>query len=207
MTLTHIRISKNEIPNVRLSKIDYERYKSKFPSSLKQGVPFSNQSKIHDQLRNIKDKNNFTDEIIDNVSEITIDVDNYSSLADTLDSVSETYTSDDEQSINSMPSRSSDNERLIITNKIAKVQTTPIDNNSQQLVVTKSKKYFNDRQNQTQTIYVLPCNNDQKYKKLKKILTAINAFSILVLFWYHQKTNNTTISNLIETINAEIFEK
>ncbi|CAG8766444.1 16622_t:CDS:1, partial [Gigaspora rosea] len=49
--------------------------------------------------------------IIDNVSEIAINVDNYSS--------SETYISDDKQSINSQPSRPSDDEWLI-TNKIAK---------------------------------------------------------------------------------------
>ncbi|CAG8727903.1 22739_t:CDS:2, partial [Racocetra persica] len=148
MTLTHI--SRNEIPDVRLSKINYERYKSKFPGSLKQGVTFSNQSKIHGQLRNIREQE--SKRIIDNVSEITIDVDN-DSLTETSDSVSETYTSDGLDCCELIDCSSSDNERLI-TNKIAKVQTAPINNSGLQPV-----------------------------------------------------TNNTTISNLIETINAEIFKK
>ncbi|CAG8473232.1 5917_t:CDS:2 [Racocetra fulgida] len=142
MTLT--RISRNEIPDVRLSKIDYERYKSKFPGSLKQGVTFSNQSKIHGQLRNIRGENNFTNEIIDNISEITIDVDN-DSLTDTSDSVSETYTSDGLDCCELIDCSSSDNERLI-TNKIAEVQTAPINNSGLQPVATKSKKCSNDRQ-------------------------------------------------------------
>ncbi|CAG8638051.1 26224_t:CDS:2, partial [Racocetra persica] len=121
-------------------------------------------------------------------SKITIDVNNYLSLTNVSDSVSKTYTSDDEQSVNSQQSRP-------IINKVAEVQTAPINNNNGlQPVVTKSKKCSNDTQSQTQAVYVLPCNINQKYKKLKKILTAII-------------TNNTTISNLIETINAEIFEK
>ncbi|CAG8731557.1 43275_t:CDS:2, partial [Gigaspora margarita] len=130
-------------------------------------------------------------------NQITIDVDNYSTFSD---SVSEVYTSDEQPS----------DEQRLITNQIAKVQTKPI----QQPVATNStnslqlKTCSNKEQCQTQTITnVLPCNNNQKYKNLKKILTAIILLSILALFWYHQKTNNAIISNLIETINVEIFEK
>ncbi|CAG8854670.1 32940_t:CDS:2, partial [Gigaspora margarita] len=57
------RIGRSEIPKVTFSKIDYENYKQKFPSSLKQGVHFSNQSKIHNELRNQESKL-----VIDNVS-------------------------------------------------------------------------------------------------------------------------------------------
>ncbi|CAG8738795.1 34726_t:CDS:2, partial [Gigaspora margarita] len=54
------RIRKEEIPNVTLSEDDYEKYCHKLPNSLKRGVTFSNQWKVHDELRNIKNANLFT---------------------------------------------------------------------------------------------------------------------------------------------------
>ncbi|CAG8843371.1 30296_t:CDS:2, partial [Gigaspora margarita] len=50
-----------EIPNVTLSEDDYEKYCQKLPNSLQRGVTFSNQWKVHDELRNIKNANLFTD--------------------------------------------------------------------------------------------------------------------------------------------------
>ncbi|CAG8845482.1 31926_t:CDS:2, partial [Gigaspora margarita] len=57
-----VRIRKDEIPSVTLLEVDYENYREKFPSHLKRGVSFSNQVKIHDTLRAIKESNQFTDE-------------------------------------------------------------------------------------------------------------------------------------------------
>ncbi|CAG8586792.1 2537_t:CDS:2 [Dentiscutata erythropus] len=54
------RIRKNEVSDDYLSKHEYEDYKKKFPDSLKQGVPFSNQWKIHGELGKIKEENKFT---------------------------------------------------------------------------------------------------------------------------------------------------
>lgn len=56
------RIRKDEIPSVKLSKDDYEKYCKKLPNSLKQGITFSNQWKIHDELRDIRKANLFTNE-------------------------------------------------------------------------------------------------------------------------------------------------
>ncbi|RIB15884.1 hypothetical protein C2G38_2143356 [Gigaspora rosea] len=56
------RIRKDEIPSVTLSEVDYENYRKKFPSDLKRGLSFSNQVKLHDTLRAIKESNKFTEE-------------------------------------------------------------------------------------------------------------------------------------------------
>ncbi|CAG8632834.1 10634_t:CDS:2, partial [Racocetra fulgida] len=56
------RIRRNEIPNVTLSRTDYDNYRQKFSGSLQQGVSFSNQLNLHEQLRIIKDENHFTNE-------------------------------------------------------------------------------------------------------------------------------------------------
>ncbi|CAG8599317.1 15491_t:CDS:2, partial [Dentiscutata heterogama] len=56
------RIRKNEIPSVTLSEVDYENYCKKFPSDLKRSLSFSNQVKLHDTLRAIKESNKFTEE-------------------------------------------------------------------------------------------------------------------------------------------------
>ncbi|CAG8852098.1 35924_t:CDS:2, partial [Gigaspora margarita] len=56
------RIRKEEIPSVTLLEVDYKNYCINFPSDLKRGVSFSNQVKIHDTLRAIKESNQFTEE-------------------------------------------------------------------------------------------------------------------------------------------------
>ncbi|CAG8602196.1 26731_t:CDS:2 [Racocetra persica] len=140
------RIRKNEIPNVTLSRTDYDNYRQKFPSSLQQGVSFSNQLNLHEQLRIIKDENHFTNKFFTAVKiytksikliafchfyacQITIKVDSNSSLSD---SDSEPYTTDehilqqssslndDEQLINS------NNDEQLINNKVLKVQTQDV---------------------------------------------------------------------------------
>ncbi|CAG8729426.1 13700_t:CDS:2 [Racocetra fulgida] len=219
MTLT--RISRNEIPNVPLSKIDYERYKSKFPGSLKQDVSFSNQLKVHGQLRNIRDENNFTDEFFTAAriytNKITIDVDNYSSLTDASDSVSETYTFDDEQSINSQQSRPSDNERLI-TNKAAEVQTAPIDNNGLQPVykLWKNAKFVETENNalkvenyalkfELSTLKTKYIDLEKEVTNLKEKIAASNERKIFLesqgtKFKYTIKTLKDTIKGFEATI-------
>ncbi|CAG8616560.1 5017_t:CDS:2 [Racocetra persica] len=144
--IPHIR--RTEIPNITLSRIDYNNYRQKFPSSLKQSVSFSNQLNLHEQLRIIKDRNDFTNEFFTaakiytnnqskkiinsnyNACQITIEVDSDSSLTDTSDSDSEPYTTDDEL-ILQQSSLLNDDEWLInnnddkqlINNKVLKVQT------------------------------------------------------------------------------------
>ncbi|CAG8464352.1 500_t:CDS:2, partial [Racocetra fulgida] len=180
------RIRRNEIPNITLSRIDYDNYRQKFPSSLKQGVSFSNQLNLHEQLRIIKDENDFTNEFFTaakiytnnqskkiinsdhNTCQITIKVDSDSSLADTSDSDSEPYTTDDEL-ILQQSSSLNDDERLInnnddeqlINNKVLKVQTESkniqeqaTNNCLQPAAINSSQsKFSNDRQSQLQNVY------------------------------------------------------
>ncbi|KAF0457498.1 hypothetical protein F8M41_001176 [Gigaspora margarita] len=56
------RIQKYEIPSVTLLEVNYENYRKKFPSDLKRSLSFSNQVKLHDTLRAIKESNKFTEE-------------------------------------------------------------------------------------------------------------------------------------------------
>ncbi|CAG8764799.1 36472_t:CDS:2, partial [Racocetra persica] len=85
------RIRRNEIPNVTLSRTDYDNYRQKFLSSLQQGVSFSNQLNLHEQLRIIKDENYFTTKFF-TAAKIYTKIDSDSSL---LDSDSELYTTDE----------------------------------------------------------------------------------------------------------------
>ncbi|CAG8670717.1 39146_t:CDS:2 [Gigaspora margarita] len=138
------RIHKNEIPNDHLSKQEYENQESKIynsnPDSSSINCSSSSRSRRSsvnlEEFDNNQDLTSSSTTRSDGQNQITIDVDNYSTFSD---SVSEVYTSDEQPS----------DERHLITNQIAKVQTKPI----------------------------------------------------------QQPTNNTIISNLIKTINVEIFEK
>ncbi|CAG8651970.1 19829_t:CDS:2 [Racocetra persica] len=189
------RIRRNEISNVTLSRINYDNYRQKFPSFLKQGVSFSNQLNLHEQLRTIKDENHFTNEFFmatkiytnnqskkinsdHNACQITIDVDDYSSLTDTSDSGSEHYATDDEQS-NILQQSSSLNNEQLINNEVLKVQTESNNiqekatNNCLQPKATNNclqpaainfsqSKFSNDRQSQSQNVYVCSQNNALK---------------------------------------------
>ncbi|CAG8735777.1 8627_t:CDS:2 [Gigaspora margarita] len=57
-----VHILKQEIPSITLLEDDYEKYCKKFPRELKRGITFSNQVKLHDKLRVIKESNQFTEE-------------------------------------------------------------------------------------------------------------------------------------------------
>ncbi|CAG8563469.1 35339_t:CDS:2 [Racocetra persica] len=141
----------------------------KFPSSLKQDVSFSNQLNLHEQLRIIKDKNDFTNEFFTavkiytnnqskkiinsdhNACQITIEVDSDSSLTDTSDSDSEP-TTDDELILQQSIQTESKN-----------IQEQATNNCLQPAAINSSQsKFSNDQQSQLQNIYVCPQNNALK---------------------------------------------
>ncbi|CAG8804986.1 22961_t:CDS:2, partial [Gigaspora margarita] len=206
------KIKVRQLKDVVLSNENYEKYRNLhftiLPLSLliEKNVSFSNQrEEVHIVLRNIKNNENYSDDFFV-AARRYINTEEKLSASSSMDSQTSASTP---QSSLAESGNISDAEQL--DNRLT-IQSNCTHEGQNQTQATKAIKpncthEGQIRTKQIQTTNVFPRNNDQKYKKLKKILTTVISLSILALFWYHQKTNNTIISTLIETINDLIFEK